>query len=1068
MDNKNDVKFIYNNGFRETCESMLKTYDHSLNELRNVVTGKTVAPDEYAVCNREYKFRYISPNNIAEYASLLIRVLFNHLISVNVTDIEKFSVECACRFVGENDCDGFKWDNIYEDSGYTRHDIGLRELIVYCQNEFFSNIVVSKYEMDERRNHIKKDYDKINGIHLSANIRRMIDAIPRLMEKTDFVNLGDDERLVITTFIENFIMFAINLTLSSVVSMIMYCVPRSTYNTALRHHDLKVDNNSLLDDEYFKESVDESTHKPVYVIFTDTKSIVANPIKKVTKSDFNHASFAFDPSFETVYTFNRKGDSGFTIEDFSTNLFQQMDCSVFVAFVSDSDYRKMKKYVNYIEKNQMFTKYDWGVVRAMLFNKDTESSDFRGVCSTFVNNIFKVIGKNYTDKDSPNQEELRSSINTNKDQFNEIYNGPVADMTKDSIVEKTHDFAKYKKSHSISEYVTECCLLKTNNIVFNNKLPFNINMRNIVLQDMHPNFKDTVTAVRFIMNDSRSPVNQMIIKYGSYDIGNKINPDMIVRMFIGQPCSTFDNFSNYQNFYNDTDFHSDVNWLDRITFGDPYQDGNYRTDAVGNDHKHPVVMTLRTLYQMYGDHLCKTNQDLADNIERVGNAMIGIAQVYKDCGIRNWELVRDILAVFGEIMTKCIIRLYNNHMTVIVASDNMDDTMIPGYMYEEYFVEDGESGKPTVTVANANSASNQGKSTGKQILAKGKEFLKQMVHKFSGWVTDGLAKVPQKFVDAHKAELDWVSKHSDLNNKIAASIGNDFNPHVENWPLYKIPIQDIKAAANKIPTIVTELKNSNDPVDMTSVKNKFYSKIGQDSGLSNIEVSGHEGSKENKNMTAEEKAVTNWILYSNVNPTNTTTNQLTSDNWTDLIKNISESPKAVKEAIDAISNGFKKAAEDIDKEIKTITDAKPVQEYAYDGDISEYDYYVEMENADKNNQTPPAAEEQKSGNTSAKPNAPQDGDAKVKKLTTIFNGLTDLSKVFGSSVAKVLNEKFYRTCYNLYRDMVTAYQQSNGKFTDQQTETNNAEQNNAETPKTEAGTDQANAGANTNQTGDQG
>jgi hypothetical protein len=328
-----------------------------------------------------------------------------------------------------------------------------------------------------------------------------------------------------------------------------------------------------------------------------------------------------------------------------------------------------------------------------------------------------------------------------------------------------------------------------------------------------------------------------------------------------------------------------------------------------------------------------------------------------------------------------------------------------------------------------------------------------MVHKFSGWVTDGLAKVPQKFVDAHKAELDWVSKHSDLNNKIAASIGHDFNPHVENWPLYNIPINDIKAAAGKIPEIVTELKNSNDEVNIISVKKRFYSKIGANSGLSNIEVNGHEGSKENKNMTAEEKAVTNWILYSNVNPTNTTTNQLTSDNWTDLIKNISESPKAIKEAIDAISNGFKKAAEDIDKEIKTINDAKPVQDYAYDGDISEYDYYAEA----NNNQTPPAEKSDNAqGQNSCNASQP-DGDAKVKKLTTIFNGLTDLSKVFGSSVAKVLNENFYRTCYNLYRDMVTAYQQSNGKFTDQQAETNNTtEANNAETPKTEAGSDQTN------------
>jgi hypothetical protein len=65
------------------------------------------------------------------------------------------------------------------------------------------------------------------------------------------------------------------------------------------------------------------------------------------------------------------------------------------------------------------------------------------------------------------------------------------------------------------------------------------------------------------------------------------------------------------------------------------------------------------------------------------------------------------------------------------------------------------------------------------------------------------------------------------------------------------------------------------------------------------------------------------------------------------------------------------------------------------------------------------------------------------------NALTELSKVWAVNTINALANKFYRTSYNLYRDLVNAYQQSGGKFTDQQQQNQNQNNaNNTETPQT--------------------
>lgn len=1018
MDNMKPNKFTYSGGFRETCTSLLKTFDKCLMELNSVVSGKTTAPDEYAVCNAEYKFRYISPDNIAEFASNLMKVIAGNMISTRVADVEKFAVESATRFVGENDCDPFNWTTIMATGKYPSNSMTLNDLLVYCQNEFFAHTVLSKYEMDERRNLISKDFKTLSGLHISSNIGKIIDKLPMLMEKTDLVKfMNDTQQDVVMAFIEQFIKFAISLNISTIVSMINFCVPRSTYNTALQSHEAKVTSNSLLDDEYFKESVDESNHKPVYVILTDTKTPQSRPIKVFTKSKVCHASISMDSKFNHCYTFTQV-QHGLTIEDMTSEKFKKMYAEIYVAYVTNDNYDTMKKYCDTMEENKQFTKYNWGTVGNMLVGKDKEApDDFRQVCSSFVNNVFKTIGVNIAYTKTPNQEDIKKYVNLQPDQFSKIYDGSLRDLNEEDIVAKSKSFAKSKSSRTISEYVTECCLLKTNDINFNNKIPFNINMRNVVLQDMHPNFKDTVSAINFLLKDNRSPFSLMIQKYGTVDFKHKIDPDTIVRMFIGNPCCKFDNFSNYAEIYNRLDFHSDVNWLDKITYGDVYQASNYRRDALGNDNKHPIQVSLEMLYQMYCPCKCKTNEDLANNIRYVGEAMIGIAKIYKECGIENWELVRDILAVMGEIMTKSMIRLYNNHMAVIVAADAMDDTIVPGYMYNEYFLmEDGNTNnteKPVVTVTQkANNTLNDANSTVKQKAAayasKSKDWIRQMIQKFAGWINDVLAKAPMNFINNHKAEMDWVKNHNTLNEQVKSALSSgEFKPHVENWPLYKVPAKALTDETKSLTKIIKELETKPNEISIQTIKEKFYSQFeGLDvSGMMNLKNASEQ---KDRNNTGEQKALTNWVLYGNSKPQQTTTNTIDDKVWTDLVSNIVE----VGPALTKIGEHMKKDISACLDDVKNRLNAVQTKTESYEDDITSYGNPF-MEDGDQQ----PSSDSSSGGNGEK---------LSEKQLSDMFTAVQDISNVWCVGVQNAMDKRFYRTSYQLYKDVIAAYKQSNG------------------------------------------
>lgn len=930
--------FAFDQEFPNEIETALHAYDSVFKELTSVASNKISFSDEYGVVNNLYKFRYITPGDIATFTSNLIKVVKNQMIHTQITDLEKFAVLSVKQFMEDHKCVPIENSSIYGLYNYTTDNMTLGDLLVLCENDFYHTTVVSKFEMHERVKVIQKDYKVLKDMTFSKTVMNIVSSLPKLITQTEFNNLSYIEQKAIQTYIQNFILFAIMMNTVIMSNMILFCVPKSTYNTKLMSDKpKKPETNDLFDvsdiedgeedGDVVQETVDTSAYKPVYIVLMSGEGFISKQVKKNTGSAISHVGITFDPSMARIYsfgTFNKHvtedapNKNGFRIDSFFTDNHKDVTMSVYAGYVSNENFDKMKKFVedNYVGNKD--THYSLGTIWKQLWksdklrkhddekkldlvcstfvdkvlkeagvdvtkknlpsphdfdrsmandmvhfervfnglpekynkedmldrlenfarykktaaadeaveissnnkendvvsesvklddnsvepvyvvltegtamisnmiksktrcrwshaglsfdtsmhkiysfgtdnppNEDTKSKDgfrmddmhndhhkgmlfnvyvafiskdkvakmkkfadevknspktkysasmiihqalgidskrhnedekkHKQVCSTFVNSILKAADIDITGKNRPSPGDIERGMMIRGEQFDRVFSGTPEQFDEDEIIRLTKQFADGGKTQKLAkgDVVTECCLLKTGLMRCTSKIPFDINMRNIVLQDMHPKFKDTRSAIDYITMDTRSPIAQMLLRYGSpSEVLNGLDGGMICKMFMNDGCYMCHGYDEYHRKLDEVDFHTDVNWLDRIAYGNNFVDNNYRTDAVGNEHRHPIRQTLDVLYRMFDPTKLKTKEELSQHIIKVSYIMKSIIDVYAGMGIRNWEMVRDILAVLGEIMTRSMIKLYSNHMT-IVASDNMNDVDAPGYMYTD-------------------------------------------------------------------------------------------------------------------------------------------------------------------------------------------------------------------------------------------------------------------------------------------------------------------------------------------------------------------------------------------------
>ena len=808
--------FAFSKSFTKEFECAMKVYDKTFDEFRKVTSSKTVdIEDEYGVCNNAYKLRFITPTNISSYMSYVMKALKNQLILPNIGDMEKFAVANVKQFMTENGCVPIEDSSIFGTCGYVSDEMTLQEMLVLCENDVYQTSVCSKFDMTQRKASMKQDVDKIINMHFSANMKKIVNALPGLFEKTDYSDLDFTVRKLIDVYVETFILFAVMLNCVTMSNMILYCVPKSTFNTKL---------------------------------ITKTKSDI---------------------------------------------------------------------------------------------------------------------------------------------KFNSLVDGD------------------YDDSESMT--ITECCLLKTNNMMLTNKIPFNINMRDIVLQDVHPHFKDTESALHFITTDTRSPISVLLVKYSDENSIRYTSPEVVMNLFThDMRCALDPNRDNLEEQYKRVDFHTDVNWLDKIAYGNNYLNGNYRADSMGNHHFDPMRNSIDTLYRMFGDCALCSSEELANHILTLNKLMLDIIHMYKECRIQNWELVRDVLAVLGEIMTRCMIKLYNNHMCVFVASDDMNDTEIPGYMYTESFImeaDDNKSEKPKVEV-------NTGATGFKKVAQKVQTTLTQIIHKFITWIHNVLAQAPLKFNENHKAEMEYVYKNTRLNREIYESIeGKTFAPTVTNFPNFKLQGNVIMnlSVKNAVDSILANLsqpinqQDFNKKIYPEKVVNKINATIKTESYV--IEADTNNNAK-NDSTAQESKWLVNFILYDDPDhqPSNQTT-QLHEDQWQTLIKDLTEIGPDLGKMVKHMEDDLSAACTDIEKRTKELEDKLK-----------------------SGNDNQASTNEQNDGGNN-------DLQTQYNNCSQLLTMVQHVADVYHRNVIDSIQKTFYATSYTLYRDIVIAYQQQKHTNNTQQTKT---------------------------------
>jgi hypothetical protein len=177
--------------------------------------------------------------------------------------------------------------------------------------------------------------------------------------------------------------------------------------------------------------------KEVYILLTNTGSLLTKLIKLYTKKPYNHASIAFDQNLSEVYSFGRKTArnpfiGGFVKEDVRKGLFKQADCAIYSITITESQLQRMKYYLQEIEKKKKQYCYNFLGLFGVMFNKPVKRNN-AFFCSQFV--AFLLKESNIIDFHKPISLITPNDLQTvSKIQF--VYEGKLKDYQNEENTEK--------------------------------------------------------------------------------------------------------------------------------------------------------------------------------------------------------------------------------------------------------------------------------------------------------------------------------------------------------------------------------------------------------------------------------------------------------------------------------------------------------------------------------------------------------------------------------------------------------------------------------------------------------
>jgi hypothetical protein len=140
----------------------------------------------------------------------------------------------------------------------------------------------------------------------------------------------------------------------------------------------------------------------VYIILTDTGTLFTKLIKVFTRRPLNHASISFSRELDNTYSFGRKRPhnpfvGGFVKENLRGELFKRAVCAIYSFSVSECEYKKMLHFVQQVEDQQRYYKYNFlGLLGVLFRRKWNRKNAF--FCSEFVASVLSNAGMTIKNK----------------------------------------------------------------------------------------------------------------------------------------------------------------------------------------------------------------------------------------------------------------------------------------------------------------------------------------------------------------------------------------------------------------------------------------------------------------------------------------------------------------------------------------------------------------------------------------------------------------------------------------------------------------------------------------------
>ena len=136
--------------------------------------------------------------------------------------------------------------------------------------------------------------------------------------------------------------------------------------------------------------------KSIYIVLTDTGTLLSKGIALYTKERLNHVSVAFDAELRDMYSFGRKWRynpfvGGFVKENAVAGIFGRADCAVYSCTVTPEQYEEIWGAIGRFEKNPDQYRYNFIGLFAVALKKEIQREN-AFFCSQFVATVMNEGG----------------------------------------------------------------------------------------------------------------------------------------------------------------------------------------------------------------------------------------------------------------------------------------------------------------------------------------------------------------------------------------------------------------------------------------------------------------------------------------------------------------------------------------------------------------------------------------------------------------------------------------------------------------------------------------------------